>query len=70
MVRHAEATASSALIHRSPGPNLPRIFATHAPLCWTCHLAMSFRREHPELPIERPRLEPKPTTLQPTTAVY
>ena len=49
---------------------LPKVFATHAPLCWTCHLTMSFRREHPELAIERPRLEPKRTTLQPTTAVY
>ena len=49
---------------------LPEVFASHAPLCWTCHLAMSFRREHPELAFERPRLERKRTTLQPTTAVY
>jgi len=49
---------------------LPNIFATHAPLCWICHLAMSFRREHPELVIERPRVAEKSTTLQPTTAVY
>jgi hypothetical protein len=49
---------------------LPAIFTTHAPLCWTCHLAMSFRREHPELVFERPRIAEKRTTLQPTTAVY
>jgi len=49
---------------------LPRIFATHAPLCWTCHLSMSFRREHPDLVFERPRPAPARTTMQPTTAVY
>jgi hypothetical protein len=49
---------------------LPEVFATHAPLCWSCHLATSFRREHPELVLERPHLEPKRTTLQPTTSVY
>jgi len=49
---------------------LPHVFATHAPLCWTCHMAMAFRREHPELAFERPRIVPKRTTLQPTTAVY
>jgi len=49
---------------------LPAVFASHAPLCWTCHLTMSFLREHPDLAFERPRLEPKRTTLQPTTAVY
>ena len=49
---------------------LPKIFATHAPLCWTCHMAMAFRREHPELAFERPRIVEKRKTLQPTTAVY
>lgn len=49
---------------------LPQIFATHAPLCWTCHLAMSFRREHPELAFERPYPVATRMTLQPTTAVY
>jgi hypothetical protein len=49
---------------------LPKIFATHTPLCWTCHLAESFRREHPELAFERPRPVETRTTLQPTTAVY
>lgn len=49
---------------------LPEIFATHAPLCWTCHATESFRREHPQLVIERPRVAAKRQTLQPTTAVY
>jgi hypothetical protein len=33
---------------------LPEVFATHAPVCWNCHIAESFRREHPELVVERP----------------
>lgn len=50
--------------------DLPQIFRTHAPLCWTCHLAEAFRREHPELVFERPRPAEKRDVLQPTTAVY
>lgn len=33
---------------------LPAIFATHAPVCWTCHNAESFRRQFPDLVIDRP----------------
>jgi hypothetical protein len=49
---------------------LPRIFATHAPLCWTCHVTTAFRREHAELVLERPRPIAARATLQPTNAVY
>jgi hypothetical protein len=34
--------------------NLPAILATHQAVCWNCHIAESFRREHPELVLERP----------------
>ena len=27
---------------------------THLPVCWNCHIAESFRREHPELVVDRP----------------
>jgi len=37
-----------------PAENLPAIFATHQPVCWSCHIAESFRREHPELVTDRP----------------
>jgi hypothetical protein len=37
-----------------PAETLPEIFATHQPICWSCHIAESFRREHPELVIDRP----------------
>ena len=33
---------------------LPEVLATHRPVCWSCHLAEVFRREHPELVVERP----------------
>jgi hypothetical protein len=28
---------------------------THLPVCWDCHVAETFRREHPEMVVERPR---------------
>lgn len=37
---------------------LPRIFETHQPVCWNCHVAETFRRLHPELVTDR-ALEPK-----------
>jgi len=33
---------------------LPEYFATHAPVCWDCHVAETLRHEHPELVTERP----------------
>jgi hypothetical protein len=37
-----------------PVDRLPSVFATHRPICWNCHIAESFRREHPELVLDRP----------------
>lgn len=34
--------------------NLPEIFATHLPVCWSCHIAETFRREYPERVVDRP----------------
>jgi hypothetical protein len=33
---------------------LPEVFKTHQPVCWNCHIAESFRIEHPDLVVERP----------------
>ncbi len=30
------------------------VLATHRPVCWDCHIASTFRREHPELVVDRP----------------
>jgi hypothetical protein len=34
--------------------DLPEVLRTHRPVCWNCHVAESFRREHPELVIDAP----------------
>ncbi len=36
-----------------PAEKLPEIFATYKPVCWSCHIAETFRREHPELVTDR-----------------
>jgi len=33
---------------------LQETMATHLPVCWSCHIAETFRREHPELVTDRP----------------
>jgi hypothetical protein len=37
-----------------PAERLPEILATHQPVCWSCHIAETFRRQHPELVTDRP----------------
>ena len=32
---------------------LPAIPAVYRPVCWTCHVGETFRREHPELVVDR-----------------
>ncbi|MFH1574903.1 MAG: hypothetical protein ABIG68_13030 [Acidobacteriota bacterium] len=32
---------------------VPEALASHSPVCWDCHVAATFRREHPELITER-----------------
>jgi len=34
--------------------SLPEVFQTHSPVCWCCHIAETFRREHPDLVVDRP----------------
>ena len=38
-----------------PAEKLPEIMASSLPVCWNCHVVETFRREHPELVIERRR---------------
>ena len=38
------------------------VLAKHKPVCWDCRVSEGFRREHPELVVERPaRLGPPPS---------
>lgn len=32
---------------------VPATLETHAPVCWNCHIMQTFRREHPELAVDR-----------------
>ncbi len=36
-----------------PPEKLPAIFETHAPVCWNCYVAETFRERYPELVTER-----------------
>jgi hypothetical protein len=38
-----------------PTERLADVLASHRPVCWNCHIVETFRREHPELVVERPR---------------
>ena len=33
--------------------HLPEVLASSQPVCWNCHVAESFRRQHPELVVDR-----------------
>jgi hypothetical protein len=33
---------------------LPRVFSTHRPICWDCHIAETFRQRRPDLVIDNP----------------
>lgn len=35
-------------------PNLMETLETHQPVCWNCHIAQTFRTEHPDLVVYRP----------------
>jgi hypothetical protein len=37
-----------------PPASLPELLAGHQPVCWNCHIAETFRRERPDLVVERP----------------
>jgi len=38
-----------------PAEQLPDVLATFRPVCWNCHVTETFRREHPEMVVERPK---------------
>lgn len=37
-----------------PAETIPEVLKTHAPACWNCHIAETFRRERPDLFVDRP----------------
>lgn len=50
--------------------DLPSVFATGEPACWACHVFETFRREHPEMVVERARIATPQPTLAPSVSVY
>jgi hypothetical protein len=44
--------------HEVRPENLNEVLRTHEPICWSCHNAQTFRREHPDLVIDRPWIRP------------
>jgi hypothetical protein len=44
----------SVLWNEIPAENLQQAMKTHLPICWSCHIAETFRREHPEAVVDRP----------------
>jgi len=38
-----------------PPEQLPEVLSQSDPVCWSCHVAETFRRMHPQLVVERPR---------------
>ena len=37
-----------------PAETIPEVLATHQPACWNCHIAETFRRQRPDLFVDRP----------------
>ena len=37
-----------------PEEKLQQALGTHWPVCWNCHVAETFRREHPDMVVDRP----------------
>jgi hypothetical protein len=40
---------------------LPEVFSTYRPVCWNCHVTATFRRQCPELVVDR---EPEPKRIR------
>jgi len=61
-----------------PPEKLPEVFETHSPVCWGCHIAETFRREHPDDFVDRPGnrgamgeyLEDRPRQEDVTTTIH
>ena len=39
-----------------PPEKLPEVLATHFAVCWTCHITETFCREHPDLIVDRSKI--------------
>ncbi len=51
-----------------PPEKLPEVFQTYSPVCWSCHVAERFRREHPDRVVDRQWERGADGAYQPTVA--
>jgi len=49
----------TVLWNEIPAEKLQKALRTHRPVCWNCHVAKTFRREHPERVVDRPAEGPR-----------
>lgn len=49
---------------------LPSVFVAAEPVCWSCNLIETFRREHRSMVVERVRVAAPQHTIAPSVAVY
>ena len=50
----ADYQRKTVLWNELPAEKLQEALGKHRPVCWGCHIAQTFRREHPELVVDRP----------------
>ncbi|MGC2670542.1 MAG: hypothetical protein WA299_01655 [Candidatus Acidiferrum sp.] len=48
-----DAQRKTVLWREIPAEKLQETMRTHLPVCWDCHIAETFRREHPEMVVDR-----------------
>jgi len=65
-----DAEGRTRLWKETPVEELPGLFATGRPVCWRCHIVESFRREYPELVVERHRPPEAPHRTIPPSAAF
>jgi hypothetical protein len=53
-----------------PPEQLPAVFRTHQPVCFSCSLTEGFLHDHPDMVVSRPREVAVETTLNPSSDVY
>jgi hypothetical protein len=50
------ADRKTILWNEIPAESLPDVLRKFLPVCWNCHMAESFRRQHPDLVVDQPNL--------------
>lgn len=49
---------------------LPKVFASGEPVCWSCFMVENFRHEHPEMVVQRIHPVEQHHAIPPSTATY